>query len=41
MPHYIQVDVNAVIILSRDGVIVNGVWIGNWIFRTLADCNYK
>jgi hypothetical protein len=37
MPHYIQVAINAVIIFSHDGVTINRVLIGDWIFRTLTD----
>jgi hypothetical protein len=28
-------------ILSRDWVSVDGVWIGNWIYWTLTERNYK
>jgi hypothetical protein len=29
------------IILTCMSVTIDGVWLGNWIYWTLTDCNYK
>jgi hypothetical protein len=44
MSHSFQieaVDPNEKFVLSRDGVSIDGVWFGNWIYWKLLDRNYK